>query len=247
MNRITYTVMRNIFRAPWWLYHIWKMGRDGDRHTQEERYAYLKDVVGKVNKTGRVIVTGYGTEHIPEQDGFVLFPNHQGLFDMLAIIDTCQRPLSVVVKKEVCNVILVKQVVELLKAIPMDRKDIRESMRIINQMTEDVKNGKNYVIFPEGTRSRDGNQILKFKGGTFKSAVNARCPIVPVALIDSYKPFGLPSIRKENVQVHYLEPIPYEQYLGLKTVEIADIVHDRIQQKINENISENMLDNTKLL
>lgn len=236
MNRITYMVLRNIFRAPWWMFNIWRMGRKSDTHTQEERYNYLKGVVGKVNKTGRVNVTGYGEENIPDRDGFILFPNHQGLFDMLAIIDTCPRPLSVVVKKEVSNVFLVKQVLELLKGIPMDRQDIRESLRIINQMTEDVKNGNNYVIFPEGTRSREGNQILKFKGGTFKSAFNAKCPIVPVALIDSYKPFGVSSIKKETVQVHYLEPIPYEQYMGLKTVEIADIVHERIQNKINENI-----------
>ena len=103
-------------------------------------------------------------------------------------------------------------------------------------MTEDVKNGKNYVIFPEGTRSRNGNRILEFKAGTFKSAVNAGCPIIPVALIDSYKPFGVSSINKETVQVHFLEPLNPDQYVGLKTKEIADIVHDRIPHKIDENI-----------
>lgn len=139
-------------------------------------------------------------------------------------------------KKEVAEIILVKQIARLLRAIPMDRKDVRSSLKIINKMTEDVKNGKNYVIFPEGTRSRNGNRILEFKAGTFKSAVNAGCPIIPVALIDSYKPFGVSSINKETVQVHFLEPLNPDQYVGLKTKEIADIVHDRIQNKINENI-----------
>ena len=139
-------------------------------------------------------------------------------------------------KKEVAEIILVKQIARLLRAIPMDRKDVRSSLKIINKMTEDVKNGKNYVIFPEGTRSRNGNRILEFKAGTFKSAVNAGCPIIPVALIDSYKPFGVSSINKETVQVHFLEPLNPDQYVGLKTKEIADIVHDRIQNKIDENI-----------
>ena len=96
--------------------------------------------------------------------------------------------------------------------------------------------GGNFGIFPEGTRSRDENNILDFKAGTFKSAVNARCPIVPVALINSFKPFDISSIKKEQVQVHYLDPIYPEQYMGLKTKEIADIVHNRIQEKINSNL-----------
>ena len=247
MNRIAYMVLRNIFRAPVWFFHIWRMGRAGDSHTVRERYEYLRDAIREVNRTGRVDVQVHGTENLPEQDGFILFPNHQGLFDMLALIEACPRPLSVVAKKEVCNVILVKQIIQMLDAIPMDRKDIRASVAVINQMTEMVKQGKNYVIFAEGTRSREGNRILRFKAGTFKSAVNARCPIVPVALLDSFKPFDLPSIKKETVQVHFLEPLVYEQYMGLKTKEIADMVHDKIQSKINENILENGLDNPNLI
>ena len=247
MNRIAYMVLRNLFRAPVWFFHIWSMGRAGDRHTVKERYDYLRNAIRRVNRTGRVDVQIHGEENLPEQDGFILFPNHQGLFDMLAIIEACPRPLSVVAKKEVCNVILVKQIIQMLDAIPMDRKDIRSSVAVINQMTETVKRGKNYVIFAEGTRSREGNQILKFKAGTFKSAVNARCPIAPVALIDSFKPFDLPSIKKETVQIHFLEPLHYEQYMGLKTKEIADMVHDKIQRKINENILENRLDNQNLI
>lgn len=229
-------VLRNIFRAPIWFFNIWNMGRKKEKYTIQERYDYLRKAICEVNRTGRVTVKGCGLENIPEENGFILFPNHQGLFDMLAIIETCKRPLSVVFKKEVADVVLVKQIVRLLDGIPMDRKDIRASVEIINHMTETVKQGRNYVIFAEGTRSREGNQILKFKAGTFKSALNAKCPIVPVALIGSYKPFDLSSIKKEEVQIHYLEPLTYEQYMGKKTVEIADIVHEQIQKKINENI-----------
>lgn len=235
MNRIAYMVLRNIINVPKWFFNIWKMGKSSDKHTDKERYDYLRSVVIKLNKKGMIHISGSGIENIPCEGGFILFPNHQGLFDMLALIETCPYPLRVVVKKEVSNVILVKQVLKLLRGIPMDRTDIRSSMEIIHKMTDDVNNGKNYVIFAEGTRSRDGNQILKFKAGTFKSAVNARCPIIPVALIDSYKPFDVSSIKEETVQVHYIKPILYDQYIGMKTVEIADVVHDSIQKKIDEN------------
>lgn len=236
MNRIVYMVLKNIFYVPGWFYRISRMGRAEDKHTDQERYDCLRKIVIKVNKSGRINIESTGAENIPEEGGFILFPNHQGLFDMLALIETCPRPLRVVIKKEVSNVILVKQVIALLRGIPMDRNDVREALSIINRMTEDVKAGKNYVIFAEGTRSKEGNRILKFKAGTFKSAVNAQCPIIPVALINSYKPFDVSSIKEETVQVHYMEPILYEQYIGKKTTEIADVVHDRIQNKINENI-----------
>lgn len=235
MRRIVLMLIRNMIRVPGWMYHIWKLGRPNDTHTEEERYNYLRSIVKRVNKSGRVTVEGSGEDNIPKDNGFIFFPNHQGLFDMLAIIDTCPRPFGVVVKKEASNIILVKQVIELLRGMAIDRKDIRSSLTIINKMTEEVKKGRNYVIFAEGTRSKQENQILEFKGGTFKSAVNAKCPIVPVALVDCYKPFDIPSFNKVNVKVSYLPPIYPEQYMGLKTKEIADIVHNSIQNQIDNN------------
>ncbi len=233
MKRIALMVFKCFPKVPYWFYRVCRYGSIEDTHTEQERYRYLRMIIKKVNKSGRVTVDGYGIRHIPQEKGFILFPNHQGMFDMLAIIDTCDQPLSVVVKKEAANIILVKQVIALLRGLSIDRQDIRESMKVIGQMTEEVKEGRNYVIFAEGTRSKDENQILPFKAGTFKSAVNAKCPIVPVALIDSFRPFDISSIKKETVQVHYLKPIYPEEYAGKKTTEIAEIVHDRIQEEIN--------------
>ncbi len=236
MERIALMVFKSLPKVPYWFYRICRYGRMDDDHTEKERYDYLRKIVKKVNVSGRVEVKGYGIENLPEEDGFVLFPNHQGLFDMMALIDTCSHPLSVVIKKEAANIILVKQVLALLRGLAMDRSDIRGSMQIIQQITKEVKEGRNYVIFAEGTRSRQGNELLPFKGGSFKSAVNAGCPIIPVALINSFKPFDTKSIKREQVEVHYLKPIYPEEYKGKKTVEIAQIVHDRIQEEIHKTI-----------
>lgn len=236
MNRIFYIVVKNLLRVPVWFYHIWKFGLPGDPHTQEQRYDYIRNVVKKINKTGRVVIHVHGTDNLPEENGFILFPNHQGLFDVLALMDACPKPFTVVVKKEASNLILVKQVIKALNGFSMDRQDIRASMEIINKMTEGVKLGKNYVIFPEGTRSREGNKLLTFKGGTFKSAMKAKCPIVPVALIDSFKPFDEHSSKKQIVQVCFLKPLYAEDYQNMKTVEIAEMVHDKIMEEINQKI-----------
>lgn len=235
MIRIAYMVLCCFFRAPVWLYHIWKLGRDNDTHTEQERYDYLRNIVKKVNIAGRVKVLGYGVENLPRENGYILFPNHQGLFDMLAFIDVCPAPVGIVVKKEVADVFLIKQVIALLRGIAIDRKDVKASFHIINQMSEEVKAGRNFVIFAEGTRSKKGNQILELKAGTFKSAINADCPIVPVALIDSFRPFDIPSIKNETVQVHIMEPLYPNQYIGLNSRKIAHLVHEKIQAKIDEN------------
>ena len=97
-----------------------------------------------------------------------------------------------------------------------------------------MKNGRNYLIFAEGTRSRNGNEVQEFKGGSFKAATRAKCPIVPVALIDSFKPFDTNTISQVTVQVHFLEPILYEEYQNMKTTEIAEIVKKRIEKVIHE-------------
>lgn len=236
MNRIFYMVVRNFLRVPLWFYKIRKMGIKEEYYPHKERYEYIRNVVKKVNKSGRVEVIVHGVENIPSENGFILFPNHQGLFDMLAIMEACPKPLSVVVKKEAANLILVKEVVKALDGFYIDRQDIKASLEIISRMTEGVKENKNYVIFPEGTRSREGNRLLPFKGGTFKSAVNACCPIVPVALIDSFKPFDENSSRKQKVEVCFLKPLYYEDYQKLKTTQIAELVHDKIQEEINQKM-----------
>ena len=236
MKRIFLMVLTNILHVPWWFHQIDKMGKNPEQYSEEERYHYLRKRLRRINRRGRVKVIAQGVENLPKTNGFILFPNHQGLFDMLALIESCPRPLGVVIKKEAAEWFLVKQVVRLLGGIPMDRSDIRSSMEIIKEMAAQVKKGRNFVIFTEGTRSRKGNEILDFKAGTFKSAVKAGCPIIPVALINSFRPFDISSVKKEIVQVHFLKAIYPEQYMGLKTVEIAELVHGRIQDEINKNI-----------
>ena len=71
----------------------------------------------------------------------------------------------------------------------MDRSNLRESIKVIRQVGEDIKKGRIVVIFPEGTRSKQGNIMGEFKGGSFKAAQNAQAPIIPVAMIDCFKPF----------------------------------------------------------
>lgn len=233
MYRIILMVVRLFYKVPYYLIRIWWLGTRKN-FDLEKNYAFIKKVTKAANRAGRVTIESYGVENIPKENGFIFFPNHQGMFDALVFLESCPVPFSVVYKKEVSNVILLKQVFRALHAIAIDREDIKQSLQAINQMTEEVKQGRNFLIFPEGTRSRMGNQLLPFKGGTFKSAVRAKCPIVPCALIDSYKPFDEKSIAPVTVKLIYLPPICYEEYKQLKTPEIADIVKTKIEEAIRQ-------------
>lgn len=142
---------------------------------------------------------------------------------------------SVVAKKEVGNVPFLKQVFACMKAFLIDREDIKQSMQVIINVTKEVKAGRNYLIFAEGTRSKNGNHPQEFKGGSFKAAMKAKCPIVPVALIDSYKAFDTGSAKMLDVQIHFLKPMEYEEYKDMKSTEIAAEVKRRIEETIREN------------
>lgn len=231
--RIALMVIRLILKAPYYLIRIWWCGKS-DKISFEEAFAFIKKVTKKANHAGRVTIEAHGLENIPKENGFVLFPNHQGMFDVLVFLESCPRPFAFVMKKEASQVILLKQVAEALGAYAIDRDDIRQSMQVITKVTEQVKEGKNFLIFPEGTRSRKGNEMLDFKGGSFKSATKAKCPIVPCALIDSFVPFDENSIRPITVKVIYLPPMYYEEYKDMKTVEIAAEVRKRIGVAISE-------------
>ena len=238
MKRILLMVFRNLFFVPYGWFKLCWYASHAERYSEEQRYQLLKYVDNRAVKGGNLVIDGHGMENIPKENGFIFFPNHQGLFDVLAIIQVCPVPFSVVAKKELTNVPFLKQVFACMKAFMIDRDDVKQSMQVIINVIKEVKAGRNYLIFAEGTRSKNGNQIGSFKGGSFKAATKAKCPIVPVALIDSFKPFDTKTISQVTGQVHFLEPLYYEEYKNMKTTEIAEIVHDRIQKIIDENCPE---------
>ena len=80
----------------------------------------------------------------------------------------------------------------------------------------------------------NGNYVDPFKPGSFKSAMKAKAPIVPVALIDSWKVFDLWSLRRVHTKVVYLEPLYYEEYKEMSSVEVCQLVYKRICKTIEE-------------
>lgn len=233
--RIAMILIRLFLKTPYYFLRIWWCSVN-KKISLQRGYEVTRHVTIQANKAGKIKVQVIGKENIPKENGFMFFPNHQGLYDVLAILESCERPFAFVIKKEASKIILLKQIIGAIGSISIDRDDLRQSMQVINQTAEEVKKGRNFLIFAEGTRSKQGNKPGTFKGGSFKSATKAKCPIVPVALIDCFRPFDEKSIKPITVKVVYLKPITYEEYKNMKTVEIAEMVKGRIETAIQENL-----------
>lgn len=237
MNRLVLIALKNLWRLPWACWKLSRYARHPERYPEAERWTHVQKIMGWVVDTGNVDLQVCGKENIPQAGSFMLYANHQGMFDVVALAATCDRPLGAVYKKELQNVPVLKQILRSTLSFAMDREDVRQSLTVIRSVTEQVLSGRNYLIFPEGTRSKNGNAMGEFHSGSFRAAVKAKCPIVPVAFIDSFKVLDQKGSAPVAVKMYYLEPISYEQYASLNTVELADLVKDRIAQAIEAGLT----------
>lgn len=234
MNRIVSMVLNNLWAVPGAWLKLCNYAKNTDKYPETDRWSHIRFILNRAIKGGNVDLTVTGVENIPAVGGFMMYANHQGMFDVLAIAATCPTPLGAVLKKELYNIPFLHQIALCTKSFAMDREDVRQSLTVIQSVTEEVKHGRNYLIFPEGTRSRLGNEMLEFHGGSFRCATKSKCPVVPAALIDSYKVLDQKGSRPVSVQLHYLQPIPYDEYQNLKPAELAALVRERIGAKIQE-------------
>ena len=235
MHRIVLMCLRNLFLVPPAYMKLCHYAKHTDKYPELTKYRHIQYIFKRAVKSGNVDLQVFGQENIPTENGFIMYSNHQGMFDILAIPATCDQPLGGVLKKELKDIPFIKQVIACTKSFPMDREDVRASMEVILAATKEVANGRNYLIFPEGTRSKNGNQMREFHAGSFKIAMKAKAPILPVALIDCYKVFDQKGCKPVSMQIHYLPVIPYEEYKDMKTPELAQMVHDRIEACVKEN------------
>lgn len=236
MNRIVKMVLSNFFYVPGAWIKLCRYARHPENYSRQEMYDHISDILQHAVKGGNVNLKVTGLENIPAEGGFMLYGNHQGMFDVVALAATCPVPLAAVLKQELQNVPLLKQIMLCTGSYPMDRDDVRQSLKVIQAVTKEVKEeDRHFLIFPEGTRSKQGNVMGEFHGGSFRCALKAKCPILPLCFIDCFKPLDEKGSKPITVQLHYLPVIPYEKFQGLSTVELAALVKQRIQECIDAN------------
>ena len=236
MNRIALMILRNFRRVPKYYGKLCHYAKHTDEYSYQEKWDHIARIMQYAIDSGNVDLVCTGVENIPAPGtGFMMYGNHQGMFDIMALAATCPTPLGAVMKKELVGVPLLQQILDCTHSYPMDREDVRQSLTVIQNVIEEVKKGRGFIIFPEGTRSKTGNTMGEFHGGSFRCAVKAKAPIVPIALVDCFKVLDQKGSDTVTVQIHYLKPIPYEEYKDLKTPDLAALVKGRIAEVIAAN------------
>lgn len=235
MNRLVMILLKNLTKIPAAYAKLCKYAKAPEKYTRQEMWDHIQYVMGLAAGSANVDLQVTGLDNIPKEGSFMLYGNHQGLFDVVAIAASCPRPLSVVYKKELSNVPVLKQIYACTNSFAMDREDVRQSLTVIQNVTRELKSGYPYVIFPEGTRSKLGNKMLPFHAGSFRCAVKAKCQVLPMAFVNSFRVLDEKGSDRVAVQLHYLPPIPYEEFQEMKAAELAQLVQSKIQAVIEEN------------
>lgn len=149
-----------------------------------------------------------GEEHIPASGAVVFIGNHQGLFDIPILLGYIRKHKAFISKIEILKVPLLSTWMKFMQCTFLSRKDMRQSVRAMQEAVETVKKGYSLVIFPEGTRSR-GGPVTEFKAGSFKLAFKSGVPIVPVTIDGSWRIYEEhQKLSKANVRVTVHPAIP---------------------------------------
>ncbi|KGM95058.1 acyl-phosphate glycerol 3-phosphate acyltransferase [Clostridium novyi A str. 4552] len=202
----------------------------------EESKKLLNKVVkewaqGILNKSG-VTVNAKGLERIPDE-ACCFIANHQGDFDIVTILATIDKPMGFIAKKEMEKLPIISWWMQQMQCVFMDRQNVREALKSINQGSENMKNGQSMVIFPEGTRSKSST-MGEFKKGSLKMATKAKVPIVPITLDGTYKIYedNNGKIKGGEVKLVVGEPIYLENLSREDQKNISEIVKSKIASNL---------------
>lgn len=176
-----------------------------------------------------------GQENIPAEDGFVIISNHQGYLDIPAILTAFgNRQIGFVAKDNLEKVPLLGNWVRHLRGIFIKRGDAREALRSMKDGVKLVKEGYNLVIFPEGTRSR-GPVPGDFKQGSFRLGIQAKAPLVPVAVSGTYHVYEeTGSFRPAKVKVVIGKPVETKDLSRQEIRALDQQIEERIKTKVAE-------------
>src|SRR2546423_6781008 len=122
-----------------------------------------------------------GLEKLDPAQSYIFTPNHQSFIEVPLFVTYLGRNPAYLAKKEVFKYPLFGYGIGLMGVVPVDRTNSLAAIESAKRATENLRRGKSYVVYPEGTRSRDG-RLLPFKKGAFVMATEAGVPVVPVTI-----------------------------------------------------------------
>lgn len=133
-----------------------------------------------------------GKENIPKKGKCILAGKHMGYFDAFLLCSSTHRPLHFIAKKELFSNFITRWFFNIMHLIPVDRKN--KNPKAYQEVKKILNDNRIICIFPEGTFNKEGNDMLPFKTGTVKFALENDCEIVPFAISGKYKIWSRPKL-----------------------------------------------------
>ena len=159
----------------------------------------------------KLVVKG---KHNLQNRNYVFASNHASLIDIPLLLIAVNRYTVFIAKSELSKIPIFKSILDRAGFIFVDRKNNDSAVKSMNNLMDDIKKiPRSVAIFPEGTRTSDGN-LLPFKKGAAIFAINTDIPVVPVAISGTYSwsKKKLFDISQSVISFEFGEPITTENY-----------------------------------
>ena len=201
----------------------------------EIRYQKLHKLCTKIIPGLKVDITVKGLDNLPKEHAYYIC-NHLNETDPLAILAILDKPTAFVCKKEIETYPFVAKCVNSIDGVFIDKDDIKGTLKTMLNIEADLKKGtKNWLIFPEGMRNKDEKaHLIDFHHGTFRPAMKAGVPIVPIALYGTQRILSKRfKFKRYPVYIEFGKPIYKEEYSGMTSQDMAKLMQQRVQTMIS--------------
>jgi len=154
-----------------------------------------------------------GAEHIQPGQSYVFVANHQSMFDVWLVYGWLPVIFKWLMKAELRKVPFVGTGCKAAGHIFVDRRNAKAAMESLKEVERQLVGGVSTVIFPEGTRSKDG-EVGRFKRGAFQIAWDLGLPVIPLSLSGCFEvlPKGKPFVHRHPVHMHIGKAIDLKKY-----------------------------------
>ncbi len=192
-----------------------------------------RDYMGSLLRIAGCETTVIGLENIPKDQSVLFVCNHQSNFDIPLMITQLPGKKGFIAKIETLKLPIIRDWMKFMYCVFMDRDDIRQQVKGISEGVKTLKSGHSMVLFPEGTRSPNGN-LLNFKPGGLKLATKSGAAIVPVTINNSMSLMkkGSFKIKPAKVTIIISSPIEITEEMNRDTIKLTEEIKAIIQNSL---------------
>lgn len=177
-----------------------------------------------------------GLENFDPDKPCIFMCNHQSNFDILVLFSALPAQFRWIAKAELFKIPLFGHAMRGAGYISIERKDRKKAIQSLKQAAERIRSGASVMIFPEGTRSPDGN-IGEFKKGGFILAYDAGVPIIPLVLNGTWPIMSKDSfrIKRGDVILSVLPAVKVTDYSKADKPKLIEDVREKILKEFKSN------------